>query len=154
MRRKDREVKNLEEIYDIMVRCDVCRIALFDEDAPYILPLNFGMRIDGGKVTLYFHGAADGKKYDLIKKNNRVSFEMDCSHKIVAENGMCTMEYESVIGKGNISEVAESEKIDALDEIMRHYHKEKFVYNLSALPATRVLKLDADSITAKRRFKK
>lgn len=43
MRRKDREITEFEEIIDVMERCGVCRLALHDEEYPYIVPLNFGM---------------------------------------------------------------------------------------------------------------
>lgn len=35
------------------------------------------------KIELYFHGAMEGTKYDLIKKDNRARFEMDCEYKLV-----------------------------------------------------------------------
>ena len=54
MRRKNREVTNLSEIIEIMKNCDVCRLALNDDGFPYILPLNFGMAVNGDKITLYF----------------------------------------------------------------------------------------------------
>jgi len=43
--------------------------------------MNFGMQVLEGKITLYFHGATEGKKYELIRKNNKASFEMDCDHR-------------------------------------------------------------------------
>lgn len=67
MRRLDREVKEFQDIVAIMERCDVCRIALNDNGYPYILPLNFGMTVTGEKIELYFHGATEGIKYDLIE---------------------------------------------------------------------------------------
>ena len=42
MRKADREIKNKEEIIDIIKRCDVIRLAFNNGDYPYILPLNFG----------------------------------------------------------------------------------------------------------------
>ena len=102
MRRSDREVKEFGDIVAIIEECDVCRIALNNNGYPYILPLNFGMCIKEDKIELYFHGAMEGTKYDLIEKDNRASFEMDCEHKLVTEieRGSCTMEYKSVIGQG------------------------------------------------------
>lgn len=46
MRRKDREIKNPEEILAIMKQCDVCNIAFFDEEYPYVIPLNFGVEYE------------------------------------------------------------------------------------------------------------
>ena len=70
MRRKGREVTDLSEIIEIMKNCDVCRLALNDDGFPYILPLNFGMAVNGDKITLYFHSALDGYKVGLIRKDN------------------------------------------------------------------------------------
>ena len=156
MRRSDRAIKELNDIIQVMKKCDVCRLALNDEDYPYILPLNFGMQTDNGKIILYFHGANQGKKLDLIAKDNRVSFEMDCSHNLVTDEakGNCTMNYESVIGCGKIEIVPEDEKYDALCILMKHYHQEDFPFNKAVIPQTTVLKLLVESVTGKIRMKK
>lgn len=153
MRRSDREIKNLKEITEIMGKCDVCRVALNDEEYPYILPLNFGMKVEEEHVTLYFHGALEGRKMKLIEKNPKASFEMDCSHQFVGnrEACKCTMEYESVIGYGIIEAVSQEEKRDALCIMMKHYLEDKeFWINEAVLSKTVVLKLDVISLTGKR----
>lgn len=153
MRRKDREVTAFAELVAIIEQCDVCRLALHDEPYPYILPLNFGMTVNGTQVTLYFHGATEGKKYDLITKNPNVCFEMDCGHQLVTkqETGSCTMAYESVIGQGRVEIVPEEEKLDALTILMQHYHREDFAFNRNVIPHTTVFKLVVTTITGKRR---
>jgi|GEM_PF-37119 len=156
MRRSDREVKDFEDAVGIIKKCDVCRLALWDEEYPYILPLNFGVQVSNGNITLYFHGAVDGKKLDLIRKNNKASFEMDCSHNLITDvtAGYCTMEYESVIGNGTISFVEGDDKIKALDILMDNYPAEPgFKYNPAAIPRTAVYKLEVSGFTAKRKMK-
>ena len=71
MRRSNREITDRNEILQVMERCDVCRLALNDGEYPYILPLNFGMEQAGEQIILYFHGATEGKKLDLIAKDPR-----------------------------------------------------------------------------------
>jgi len=156
MRRSDREVKEFKDIVTIIEKCDVCRIALNNNGYPYILPLNFGMTVKGDIIELFFHGAIDGTKYDLIKKDNRASFEMDCEHKLVTEieRGNCTMEYESVIGQGHIEMLSDDEKYDALCTLMKHYHKEEFLFNKAVMPHTKVFKLVVEKVTGKIRMKK
>lgn len=153
MRRTDREVTEFSEIVAIMEKCDVCRIALHDTDYPYILPLNFGMTVEDGKIELYFHGAMEGTKYGLIEKDNRAAFEMDCEHKLVmeTERGNCTMNYESVIGQGRIEMVPDEEKYEALRILMKHYHQEEFPFNRGMMPHTKVFKLVVEKVTAKNR---
>ena len=122
MRRSDREIIDKKEIIEIIRKCDVCRIVLNDKDYPYIVPLNFGMDIQDGKIVFYFHGADEGKKYDLMRKDNRVTFEMDCSHQLVMNDKKmsCTMKYESVIGRGhgNCIGRGKNEGIASFDETL------------------------------------
>lgn len=156
MRRNDREITDFEEIVTVIEHCDVCRLALNNGTYPYILPLNFGMQVEDGTIVLYFHGATEGTKYDLIAKDNHVSFEMDCSHKLVMDEnkGSCTMYYESVIGTGIMEMVPEEEKYNALCILMRHYHQESFAFNQTVIPRTNVFKLTVNQITGKTRGKK
>ncbi len=156
MRRKDREVTDFDGIVAIMERCDVCRLALNGDGYPYILPLNFGMRVEDGQVTLYFHGATEGTKYTLMERDSRASFEMDCAHELILddEHGSCTMAYQSVVGQGHIEPVPDGEKEDALRLIVAHYRREDFPYGRAVVPRTRVFKLAVESMTGKIRPKK
>ena len=154
MRQEDREIKELDEKIEVMKKCDVCRLALNDDGYPYILPLNFGMEVIDGKVRLYFHSALEGYKVELIKKDNRASFEMDCKHQLqyFGEKGYCTMAYESVIGRGRIRILKEEEKLDALKKLMAHYHMGKEAYfNPAAISRTLVYVLEVEKITGKRK---
>lgn len=153
MRRKDREIIDFDEMMEIVKKCDTCRLALNDGEYPYIVPLNFGHEVKDGKLTLYFHCANEGKKLDLIGKNNKVTFEMDCDHNFILyeERMSCTMGYESVIGHGTIEFVAEEDKFEALKILMRHYHAEDFVFNTKPIPVTTVFKLEVEDMTGKRR---
>ena len=113
MRRKDREITDFDEMMKIIAKCDTCRVAMFDETYPYIVPLNFGTDVVDNQLYLYFHGAKIGKKIDLMRSNKNVSFEMDCEHNIILydERMSCTMGYESVIGYGEVEFLSEEEKM-------------------------------------------
>ena len=153
MRRKDREITDFNEIINIIKKCDVCRIALNDKDFPYIVPLNFGLDIQGKEVYLYFHCAMEGKKLDLIAKDNRVTFEMDCDHNFILyeERMSCTMGYESVIGHGVIGTVPDENKYESLKILMRQYHAEDFKFNTDMMRVTTVLKMTVIDMVGKRR---
>lgn len=157
MRQKNRELKNFNELIEVMKNCDVCRLALNDDGYPYILPLNFGLDISGEKITLLFHSALEGHKVALIKKDNRASFEMDCKHKLqyFKGKGYCTMAYESIIGRGKIKILDEKEKMDALKKLMNHYHPgENAYFNPAAIPRTLVYALEVEAMTGKRKLPK
>lgn len=153
MRRKDREITDFNEIIKIINKCDVCRIAINDEEFPYIVPLNFGLDVQGEEAFFYFHAATKGKKLDLIAKDNRVTFEMDCDHNLILyeERMSCTMGYASVIGHGTIEMVPDEDKYEALKIIMRQYHAEDFKFNTDMMKVTTVMKMTVMDMTGKRR---
>ena len=154
MRKSDREIKSKEEIIDIIKRCDVIRLAFNNGDYPYILPLNFGFEVKNDKVIFCLHSALEGTKVDIMKKDNRASFEMDTKHELqyYEEKGYCTMSYESIIGRGRIRILPEDEKMNALKKLMGHYHKSEDTYfNPAAISRTLVYSLEVEEMTAKRK---
>ena len=159
MRRKDREITDREEILAVMHACDVCRIALNDTDGiPYIVPLNFGMETcEDGTIRLYFHSAAEGKKLDLIGRDPRAAFEMDCRHELKydADRCRCTMYYASVEGRGRIHILSEEEKVAALEMLMAHYYPgtDQVPFNPAAIPRTCVYCLTVEEISGKTNIK-
>lgn len=136
-----------------MRQCDSCVLALNDDGFSYMVPLNFGMDIEDGQLYLYFHCAMQGKKLDLIRKDNRATFEMDCDHNFILydERMSCTMGYSSVVGHGIIEFVEEEKKYEALKILMRQYHAEDFQFNTDMIKVTTVLKMKVLDMTGKHR---
>lgn len=158
MRRKDREIKELEEMLAVMRRAEVCHLALNDADGyPYVLPLNYGIEEKDGRVVLYFHSALTGKKLDLLARDSRAAFAVDTKHELqyFEEKGYCTYAYESVLGRGRLRLLAEEEKAAALDALMDHYHPgQNAWYNPAAIPRTAVYALEVEEMTGKRKLPK
>ena len=156
MRRSEREVTDPEALRGIIQKCTVCRLALSDEPAPYIVPLNFGYDYEDGRLVLFFHCANKGRKLDLIEKNPVCGFEMDSFSDVMPEKTACEyyINYECIIGSGHISKCEGEERIYGLTRLMAHYSEEKeFVFSDAELPATTVLKLEATEFTGKREIK-
>ena len=153
MRRKDREITNFNEMIEIIKKCDSCVLALNDEGFPYLIPMNFGMDIEDNQLYLYFHCAKEGRKLELIQKDNRASFEMDCEHKLILqeEEMECSMGYASVIGQGTIEFVVEEDKFDALKILMGQYRSRDFKFDTRMLGVTTVLKMKVLNMTGKRK---
>lgn len=154
MRRKDKEVVDIEDIIKIIKKCDVCRLGIFDDEYPYIIPLNFGYNYENGELSLYFHSAVEGKKLDLIKKNNKVAFEMDCSTELISSEVPCgyTMTYESICGNGVIEILNDYEKIQGLKYLMKKYSNKNYSdadFEEKILKITIVLELKVDTIVGK-----
>lgn len=155
MKRKDRKVTDFEDIRHILDKAEVLRIALNNGDFPYILPVNFGYETDGEELVLCFHGSKEGAKHEIIKRDNRVSFEVDCLHSLILPQGeescATSFAYASVIGQGFIQKAEECEKAHLLGVILKHYGIVSDKFNKTHFENTIVYKIKVISITAKTR---
>jgi nitroimidazol reductase NimA-like FMN-containing flavoprotein (pyridoxamine 5'-phosphate oxidase superfamily) len=154
MRRNDREISGTSEVDEIIRKADVCRIAFANDNIPYVVTLNFGYSDKPGQ-TFYFHCANEGKKLDMIRKNNYVCFELDIDHQLITGSKSCDcgMKFSSIVGYGNISIVTDrEEKIVGLNYIMAHYGAgAEFSYNENILGQTTVLRLVVQQMTGKKK---
>jgi hypothetical protein len=150
MRRKEREITDSGEIESIIHKASLCRLAMADGERPYVVPLSFGYRDN----TLYFHSAREGKKLDILRKNDKVCFEIDVDQELVSGESPCkwSMKYRSVIGFGRASLVDDPEsKEKALDVIMEHYGAERpFEYHEKGFEKAIIIKVDIKSMTGKK----
>lgn len=69
MRRKDREITDMDTIFDILLRCSTVRVAMQGGQYPYVVPVSFGAELVDGKPVIFFHCARQGLKLDLLKAN-------------------------------------------------------------------------------------
>lgn len=154
MRRTDRQVTSRPQIDAIIRACQVCRLALARENDPYLVPVAFGY--DG--QALYFHTARSGKKISYMQANNRVCFEFERNVKLQRyPDDPCkwTFTYESVIGYGTVTELTDaSEKIQALNQIMRQYSGSDWSFPATTLQSTRLWRIAIAAITGKRSVEK
>ncbi len=151
MRRKDLEVLDRERLKEILEGCKVCRLGLADE-VPYIVPMNFGYTW-GDRLTLYFHSAPRGRKIDLLAQHPKVSFEMDCDHKLVAGSTACryTYKYASLMGVGTVRFLEDyDEKLRALKAVMQRVTgTDDYEYDDLAVKSVAVFAVDATEVIGK-----
>ncbi len=154
MRKKDREINDTAELDEVLQKADVCRIAFAVDNVPYIVPMNFGYIWDD-KLTLYFHCAKEGKKLDLMNKNNTICFEMDVDRQLVSSEEACAwgMRYRSIVGLGILERISDgTERKAALDSIMDHYgFKGTKKYDTKSFDLTEVLKVTVTEFTGKKK---
>jgi len=149
MKRKEKEIIDKTAMESIILRSSVCRLALSEENRPYIVPLCFGYE-DG---TLYFHSASEGRKLDILRKNNKVCCEFDIDNEIVEADDACAwgMKFQSVIGfgRGSIIDDLESKR-KALNIIMQQYSRNSYEYPDKAVKKTVVIKVEIEHMTGKK----
>ena len=152
MRRKEREVQDKQEVFDILRRCNTIRIAIQGETCPYVVPVSFGMEVVDGRAVVYFHCAQKGLKLDLLEKNSQVCVEGDIFIKVEKTAHGITTRYESVIGFGKCNFVKEEEEIlHGLSLLTDHYGYTAYPFDrCSGLTHLLVGKIVLDELTGKR----
>lgn len=156
MRRKDREITDFEEILDVVKRCKVCRLAMLWQGKPYLLPLNFGWQVEGGKLVLYLHTHKEGTKNIALRQNPSVCFEMDTDGALVEAENPCQYGYlyASVIGSGQAQSVSGlEEKKQALACLMRCQAGKEFTFTDAMANCVDIWRVEADQLTGKHRLK-
>ncbi len=155
MRRKDREVSDIEKIDEIIKSCKVLRLGFYDKESNdvYIVPLNFGFCIEDGKHVFYFHSAKQGRKIDLINSYGRACFEMDINHKTIGGEFAddYTTLYQSVVGNGKVSIVEDCNgKLRALQALMLNVSgKGDWEITKKMIDSVCIFKLIVENITCK-----
>ncbi|MCL2126612.1 MAG: pyridoxamine 5'-phosphate oxidase family protein [Treponema sp.] len=156
MRRKDREITDIKELLKIISECKICRLGLSDNNYPYVIPLNFGYLYEDEKMTLFFHSAKEGRKLDILRKNNNACFEIDCGGKLIAGEKPCDYSYEfrSIIGFGKIffSET-DDEKARGLNRIMKHQTgtETEHAFTANELNGVCVYRMEVEELKGKKR---
>ena len=153
MRRKDRAVTDHGQIKTILNTIKTCRLAMVDGGKPYVIPLSHGFTLDGGKLTVYFHSAKEGRKIDILKANNAVCFEMSIEGKPMfkGENA-CEYAYyfSSVIGFGNAEFIDDFDgKNTALKLITKHQSGVETEFTEAQTDTICVIKIETTDFTAK-----
>lgn len=145
----NKEITDITEIERILKEAKVCRLALMNGEYPYIIPMCFGYKLDGGQLELYFHSAPTGQKIDLIKKNNLAGFEMDCLTGIVKDESRCSVTaiYECMTGTGFVEIINGIEKLTGLTSIISKYDdvKQEHKFSEQALNGMVLIKLTAEN---------
>jgi hypothetical protein len=154
MYQRDKAIKEItrqDEMLDIIKRCNVCHVGFVDGDKPYVLAFNFGF--ENNKI--YLHCAQEGKKLNIIKKNNNVCVYFDIDHDLFArhEEVACSyrMRYRSVMisGKAKLLDDFE-EKVSALKIFMKQYSERSFEFSKPAVGNVNIISIEIEKMTGRK----
>lgn len=152
MRRKDREITEPAEVLEVLRRCETLRVGMLSEGWPYVVPVSFAVEEAApGRVAVYFHSAAVGRKVEALAQNARVCIEGDIFYKNEQVPMGITARYESVIGFGIATRVEGEEKLHGLRLLVARYGYADYpVDTCHGLSHTIVYKVELNSLTGKR----
>lgn len=152
--KRECEVTDINEIKEILDKSMVVHVGMVDGDEPYVVPMNYGYTLEDGVLSIYLHGATVGRKLDIIRKNPKVFFEMECD--VVPFEGKVACQYGTTyasvmgLGKAEILEMPE-DKIDGLIKVMKTQTGKDFTFDERMVGIVSVIKITATDFTAKKR---
>ncbi|MBE6541352.1 MAG: pyridoxamine 5'-phosphate oxidase family protein [Ruminococcaceae bacterium] len=155
MTRREREITDRQEILSILDRSKITHIGLVDGDEPYVVPMNYGYTMnEDGKLCLYLHGATQGRKLDVMRKNPNVFFSMECDIQPFEGDVACRYgtAYKSLMGRGKALILDDPrEKMKALSIFMKTQTGKDFEFNEKLVKVVSVIRIDVSEYTAKGR---
>ena len=154
MTRRERQIFDIDKILEILDKSKVVHIGMVDGDEPYVVPMNYGYTYGNEKLTIWLHGGTTGRKYDLIRKNPKVFFEMECDLIPFEGDVACKygLSYSSLMGKGIATIIEDSEeKQKALSLLMKTQVNKDFQFNEKLASVVGIIKIEVSEFTAKHR---
>lgn len=154
MRKREREITDIEEIRSILDACKILHLGLSDGEQPYVVPLNYGYLLEDDKLTFYLHGATEGYKYEVISRNPNVSFAMECDAVPFEGKAPCQygMSYRSLMGMGKAALVTDTgEKQHALSVLMKTQTGKDFTFDERLVSIVNVIRVTVERYSAKKR---
>lgn len=149
MRRAKNEISDPVIIEQLLKKASVCHLGLSDDGLPYVVPMNYGY--SGG--CFYLHSANEGRKLDILSRNNQVCIEVVIEYSIESADVPCswTTNYTSIIGFGRahvLEDLEEKEK--ALNCLMQAYTGTPVhAFSAQSMKRVCVIRVDIDDIRAK-----
>jgi nitroimidazol reductase NimA-like FMN-containing flavoprotein (pyridoxamine 5'-phosphate oxidase superfamily) len=154
MTKRERQVTDENQIRSILDTAKVLHLGLAVDDEPYVVPMNYGYTMEDGKLVLYLHSALRGKKLDMIRRNPKVFFEMDCDLDPFEGEKPCQygLAYSSVMGRGTAVIVEDvEEKKKAMSVLMKTQTGKDFSFEDRLVSIVSVIRIDVLEYTAKKR---
>lgn len=154
MTRREREVTDINEIVKILDKAKIAHIGLVDDGMPYVVPMNYGYTLENGKLTLYLHGATEGRKLDIIRKKPDVFCEIDCDIEAFSGDIACRygITYSSVMAEGTAHILDDvNEKREGLKILMKTQTGKDFDFTDKMVNVVSVIKIEVIAFTAKHR---
>jgi nitroimidazol reductase NimA-like FMN-containing flavoprotein (pyridoxamine 5'-phosphate oxidase superfamily) len=151
MRRALQEITNEQNLRAILQAANYASLGLTDGKSPYVVPMSFGY--EWGKPPIfYFHGAAQGRKIDLIRANPRACVTFVSGNKFVPADSPCNASctYNSIIAEGDLEFLTDPQaKKKALEFIVKQYTEMKGHFNADSLKRVTVFRLIPTNLRGK-----
>jgi nitroimidazol reductase NimA-like FMN-containing flavoprotein (pyridoxamine 5'-phosphate oxidase superfamily) len=152
IRRKDKEITDLGEMKENLKTAQYVTLAMCLNNEPYLVTLSHGY--DQERNCIYFHCAAEGKKINILKANNRVWGQALNDHGYV--QGACDHLYSTTQFRGRVTFVEDViEKKHALQVLIESLDKDpkeimKKQLTPQSIQKVRIGRIDIDYMSGKK----
>ncbi|WP_442593532.1 pyridoxamine 5'-phosphate oxidase family protein [Neobacillus sp. D3-1R] len=158
IRMKKLECTNQEKINTFLENTDTGFLGLSLNDFPYVVPLNFVWH----NGNIYFHGASEGKKMEILAENQNVCFTVSASYGTMTDPVPAKTDtaYMSVMIFGEAKTLTDLPKATAVmqkmlekyvpdyyDQPLSQTHVERYRSSLGS--KTSIIEIKTDNLTAK-----
>lgn len=129
MRRYEKAIFDHELLSAIFDMISIVHVGVFDHEYPYVVPMNFGYKIEKEFLKIYVHCAKEGHKVDLWNKNPNVSATFSTFSNYPDKHYMHTNhDFRSIMARGKIRLIDKKQDPKLFGEgfqlILKHNHRQ------------------------------
>ncbi|MDD3164809.1 MAG: pyridoxamine 5'-phosphate oxidase family protein [Oscillospiraceae bacterium] len=84
---------NREEIFAVLRQAPYCRLAVAENDQPYLVPMQYRWKYENGRLWFLLYSAERGEKMRCMHRNNKVALEFEVLREYTID---------TVVAKGRI----------------------------------------------------
>jgi len=155
IRRKDKAIRDIHEMREILRTAQYVTLAMCLNDEPYLVSLSHGY--DEERSCIYFHCAKEGKKIDILKANNLVWGQALVDRGYV--QGACDHLYATTQFRGRVTFVEDMEEkehalrvmIESLDDNPEEIIEKQLT--LGSIQRVMIGRIDIDYLSGKKASK-
>ena len=148
MSKKERIVTDYNIKTATLKSMDIIRLGLVDNGISYIVPVNFAYYNN----AIYFHTGLKGRKIQLLKKSEKISFQADRFDSLKTHDTACghSSYFASIHGEGiPVFLESKEDKYFGLDLLMEKYTGKKWNdFSEKILNVTNVIRIDITKLEA------
>lgn len=151
MRRKSRAETDVEKVVQAFSQACEMTLAIKDEPYPYAVMVNYAPYRKGDELYLVFHGAKQGRKYELLQQDGRCAAsillrtEVQLLRACESTNFFC-----SLCAEGTVEFWDGEEALEALEVLMLHHGYEDPEEELKAQMAPMLKKTQVFALKVER----
>jgi uncharacterized protein len=150
MNLRPRMLTKEDEMLKIINEAQVCYLGMSEDNAPYVLPMNFAYE----SGVFFLHAAPEGRKLEVMRGNPQVCININTGNEVFHRHKEvgCSwgMKFKSINAFGKVSFIDDyDEKYRVMQLFMIKFSGESYEFSEPSIRNVAIIRVDVEKMTGK-----